>query len=89
MQRALVDPAWRSQLLIGITDLNWLHQDEPLFSSTVDAIAEAGFNKFRVEKVGGGPVAETNQFVVSGKKWTGQVETPLDGEAPPTPQAGS
>jgi hypothetical protein len=37
-----------------------------------------GFNKFRVEKVGGGPVAETNQFVVSGKKWSGQVETPLD-----------
>ncbi len=38
----------------------------------------AGFNKFRVEKVGGGPVAETDQFVVSGKKWTGQIETPLD-----------
>jgi hypothetical protein len=38
----------------------------------------AGFNKFRVEKVGGGPVAETDQFVVSGKKWGGQVETPLD-----------
>ena len=29
MQRAVVDPAWRSQLLIGITVLNWLHQDEP------------------------------------------------------------
>lgn len=29
MQRAIVDPAWRSQLHIGITVLNWLHQDEP------------------------------------------------------------
>lgn len=28
MHRALVDPAWNSQLLIGITVLNWLHQDE-------------------------------------------------------------
>lgn len=28
VQRALVDPAWRTQLLIGITVLNWLHQDE-------------------------------------------------------------
>ncbi|UEM25270.1 Ig-like domain-containing protein (plasmid) [Skermanella mucosa] len=36
-----------------------------------------GFNKFRVEKVGGGPVAETDLFVISGKKWGGQVETPL------------
>lgn len=25
---APVDPAWRSQLLIGITVLNWLHKDE-------------------------------------------------------------
>lgn len=25
---ALVDPAWRSQLIIGITVLNWLHQDK-------------------------------------------------------------
>ena len=32
---------------VGATAYNWLHQDEPLFSSTVDAIAEAGFNKFR------------------------------------------
>lgn len=32
---------------VGTTAYNWLHQDEPLFSSTVDAIAEAGFNKFR------------------------------------------
>lgn len=28
MQRSLVDPAWRTQFLIGITVLNWLHQDE-------------------------------------------------------------
>lgn len=28
VRRALVDPAWRSQLLIGITVLNWLQQDE-------------------------------------------------------------
>lgn len=35
------------------------------------------FNKFRVEKVGGGPSAETNLFVVSGKRWSGQIETPL------------
>ena len=32
---------------VGATAYNWLHQDEPLFSSTVDAIAEAGFNKLR------------------------------------------
>ena len=32
---------------VGATAYNWLHQDEPLFSSTVDAIAEARFNKFR------------------------------------------
>ena len=32
---------------VGATAYNWLHQDEPLFSTTVDAIAEAGFNKFR------------------------------------------
>ena len=29
MECALVDPAWRSQLLIGLTVLNWLQQDEP------------------------------------------------------------
>lgn len=29
VQRVLVDPAWRSQLLISLTVLNWLHQDEP------------------------------------------------------------
>jgi hypothetical protein len=32
---------------VGTTAYNWLQQGEPLFSSTVDAIAEAGFNKFR------------------------------------------
>ncbi|WP_194396637.1 DUF4038 domain-containing protein [Microbacterium atlanticum] len=32
---------------VGATAYNWLHQDEPLFSSTVGAIAEAGFNKLR------------------------------------------
>lgn len=43
---------------VGTTAYNWLHQDEPLFSSTVDAIAEAGFNKFRfmVFPQGGGYV---------------------------------
>jgi len=28
VQRVVVDPAWRSQLFIGITVLNWLHDDE-------------------------------------------------------------
>ena len=32
---------------VGTTAYNWLHQEEPLFSETPDAIAEAGFNKFR------------------------------------------
>lgn len=43
---------------VGTTVYNWLHQVEPLFSSTVDAIAEAGFNKLRfmVFPQGGGYV---------------------------------
>ncbi|TDE08341.1 DUF4038 domain-containing protein [Jiangella asiatica] len=32
---------------VGTTAYNWLHQDEPLFSETVDAVADAGFNKLR------------------------------------------
>lgn len=32
---------------VGTTVYNWLHQDEPLYSETVDAVAEAGFNKLR------------------------------------------
>ncbi|MDN3496835.1 DUF4038 domain-containing protein [Planococcus sp. APC 4015] len=32
---------------VGATAYNWLHQDEPLFSETPAALAEAGFNKFR------------------------------------------
>ncbi|MFS0734982.1 DUF4038 domain-containing protein [Microbacterium sp. 1P10UB] len=32
---------------VGATAYNWLHQEEPLFSETVEALAEAGFNKFR------------------------------------------
>ncbi|WP_026874723.1 DUF4038 domain-containing protein [Jiangella gansuensis] len=32
---------------VGTTAYNWLHQDEPLFSQTVDAVADAGFNKLR------------------------------------------
>ncbi|GAA4433543.1 DUF5605 domain-containing protein [Georgenia halophila] len=32
---------------VGATVYNWLHQDEPLFSETVDAIAGAGLNKLR------------------------------------------
>ncbi|MFF3493335.1 DUF4038 domain-containing protein [Streptomyces sp. NPDC002795] len=32
---------------VGTTAYNWLHQEEPLFSSTVDALADAGFNKLR------------------------------------------
>lgn len=32
---------------VGTTAYNWLHQDEPLYSRTVDAIAQAGFNKLR------------------------------------------
>jgi len=43
---------------VGATAYNWLHQDEPLFTQTVDAIAAAGFNKFRfmVFPQGGGYV---------------------------------
>jgi hypothetical protein len=43
---------------VGGTAYNWLHQEEPLFSSTVDAIADAGFNKLRfmVFAQGGGYV---------------------------------
>lgn len=43
---------------VGATAYNWLHQDEPLFAQTVDAIAEAGFNKLRfmVFPQGGGYV---------------------------------
>lgn len=32
---------------VGATAYNWLHQDDPLFSETPPALAEAGFNKFR------------------------------------------
>ncbi|GAA1974831.1 DUF4038 domain-containing protein [Microbacterium pumilum] len=32
---------------VGATAYNWLHQDEPLFSETIDSIAAAGFNKLR------------------------------------------
>jgi len=32
---------------VGATAYNWLHQEEPLFTQTVDAIAEAGLNKLR------------------------------------------
>src|SRR5699024_2785658 len=32
---------------VGTTAYNWLHQDEPLFTSTVESIAAAGFNKLR------------------------------------------
>ncbi|WP_419992607.1 DUF4038 domain-containing protein [Streptomyces boninensis] len=32
---------------VGTTAYNWLHQEEPLFSATVKAIADAGFNKLR------------------------------------------
>jgi Protein of unknown function (DUF4038)/Domain of unknown function (DUF5060)/Domain of unknown function (DUF5605) len=32
---------------VGTTVYNWLHQDEPLSSSTVSTIAAAGFNKLR------------------------------------------
>lgn len=50
---------------VGATAYNWLHQDEPLFSSTVDAIAEAGFNKFRfmVFPQGGGYVAHVPELM--------------------------
>lgn len=46
---------------VGATAYNWLHQDEPLFSQTVDEIAGAGFNKFRfmVFPQGGGYVEHT------------------------------
>lgn len=32
---------------VGTTAYNWLHQEEPLFTSTLTAIAGAGFNKLR------------------------------------------
>lgn len=32
---------------VGATVYNWIHQDHPLRESTVDAIADAGFNKLR------------------------------------------
>lgn len=32
---------------VGTTVYNWLHQAEPLFTATLDAIAAAGFNKLR------------------------------------------
>lgn len=32
---------------VGTTAYNWLHQDEPLFTQTVESIAEAGFDKLR------------------------------------------
>lgn len=32
---------------VGTTAYNWLHQDDGLVAETIDAIAEAGFNKFR------------------------------------------
>lgn len=50
---------------VGATAYNWLHQDEPLFSSTVDAIAEAGFNKFRfmVFPQGGGYVERVPELM--------------------------
>lgn len=32
---------------VGATAYNWLHQEEPLFSQTVEAIADAGFTKLR------------------------------------------
>ena len=39
----------------------------------------SGFNKFRVEKIDGGTVApETDLFVVSGRLFTGQIETLLE-----------
>ena len=43
---------------VGTTAYNWLHQDEPLFTQTVDDIAEVGFDKLRfmVFPQGGGYV---------------------------------
>lgn len=32
---------------VGTTAYNWLHQDAPLFESTIESIAAAGFNKLR------------------------------------------
>lgn len=59
---------------VGATAYNWLHQDEPLFASTVDAIAEAGFNKFRfmVFPQGGGYVEHVPglmPFEKTGGRW--------------------
>lgn len=59
---------------VGTTAYNWLHQDEPLFSSTVDAIAEAGFNKFRfmVFPQGGGyieHIPELMPFEKTNGRW--------------------
>lgn len=32
---------------VGTTAYNWFHQEEPLYTETLDAISGAGFNKFR------------------------------------------
>ncbi|MFB7251281.1 DUF4038 domain-containing protein [Microbacterium sp. NPDC056234] len=59
---------------VGATAYNWLHQEEPLFSQTVDAIAEARFNKFRfmVFPQGGGYVEHEPTlmpFEKAGGRW--------------------
>ncbi|WP_019180762.1 DUF4038 domain-containing protein [Microbacterium yannicii] len=50
---------------LGATAYNWLHQGEPLFSSTVDTIAEAGLNKFRfmVFPQGGGYIEHVPELM--------------------------
>lgn len=44
---------------VGTTVYNWIHQPEDLYTETVDAVADAGFNKLRflVFPQGGGHVA--------------------------------
>ncbi|TDD64954.1 DUF4038 domain-containing protein [Jiangella aurantiaca] len=59
---------------VGTTAYNWLHQDEPLYSQTVDAIADAGFNKLRfmVFPQAGGYIEHTPElfpFERTGGRW--------------------
>lgn len=50
---------------VGTTAYNWLHQDEPLFTQTVDDIAEVGFDKLRfmVFPQGGGYIEHVPELM--------------------------
>lgn len=53
MQRAVVDPAWRSQLLVGITVLNWLHlaeADREDLTELINQLATPGQRRLRLHQ---------------------------------------